>query len=86
MARRMTNPFRRAVAASLLDQGEAWGASPEPAQCGDCDAGAAERGWGRDVRKARRSKRRDLLVQARNGRSQSPHTTAMRRKPWRDAG
>src|SRR5439155_12595272 len=34
------------------------------------------RGWGRDVRKAERSKRRDLSGVRAPGRSQSPHSTA----------
>lgn len=61
----MTNPFRCAVLASLLGSGEAWRlCEQEPAGRAGCDGESDGRGagcdWGRDVRKAERSKRRDL--------------------------
>ena len=60
----MTNPFRRRVAASLRSRwrslGPSWAPTERAEVTGESDVRGASRGWGRDVRKAERSKRRDL--------------------------
>ena len=60
---RMTKPFRRGVAASLLVYGEAWDRKGPIVYAGvikETRYASTQRGWGLDARKARQMDRRGL--------------------------
>ena len=77
--RRMTNPFRRGMVASLHQHGEAWNTLQALGwrlkRLADhlCD-------WGRNARKEERHKRGDLRAVATVRRSQSLHGTEARKR------
>src|SRR5215469_8249572 len=71
----MTNLIRRGAVASLLVRGEAR-KQPVALRRLTKRPPGSPRGWGRNVGKAERSKRRDLSGAGEPGRSQSLHSTA----------